>query len=196
MCRHCRGDATESRREVAVEEPRASRHDWRWCGCAGHPVRTCAEVVGGKKEEHMEIWIHLPYCVMKALLGGTAPHPVVVRVFAPRLLAARRRRRVWGIEQRGVEARLGAQLLSLSRRPFFLPPQPFAYSSVIPARFSRALTRGSLSELPGGRPMQCVTPLTSTTHCRSPTLWCATGGSEGGGDGQSLNKMLSGGRGL
>eukprot|EP00964_Phaeocystis_antarctica_P009359 scaffold5074_cov39-Phaeocystis_antarctica.AAC.1 len=62
------------------------------------------------------------YCVMQALLGGTAPHPVVVRVFAPRLLAARRRRRVWGIEQGGVEARLGAQLLSLS--PPFPPPFP------------------------------------------------------------------------
>ena len=72
---------------------------------------------------------------------------------------------------------VSARSFSLSRRPFLLPPQPFAYSSVIPARFSRALTRGSLSELPGGRPMQCVTPLTSTTHCHSPTLWCATGGS-------------------
>ena len=76
------------------------------------------------------------------------------------------------------------------------PPQPlvslsfpFHDGGTITLRFIRALTRGSLSERPGGRPTQCVTPLTSTTHCRSPTDWCKTsgggegGGADGGGDG-------------
>ena len=39
-----------------------------------------------------------------------------------------------------------------------------------------------MSERPGGRPTQRVTPLASTTHCRSFTDWCGTdGGCDGGG---------------
>ena len=86
-------------------------------------------------------------------------------------------------------------------------PAVVTYGSTIPLRFSRALTRGSLRERPGGIPTQRVTPSASTTHCRSLTDWCGTsgggdgrggdgGGDGGGGEGGGVDGGSDGGGGL